>query len=74
MNTPPLTDAGDNKSYEPKNKILKKLYQLSFYLSNGAGVRTFLYLLIITLLVITSMLHMVNKIIICMSIGNRIDE
>lgn len=57
MHTPPLTDAEDNKSYEPKNGILKRLYQLSFYLSNGAGIRTFLYLLIIALLVITSMLH-----------------
>lgn len=62
MHTPPLTDAEDNKSYEPKNRAWKSLYQFSFYLSNGAGIRTFLYIVIITILVVTSLLHMVRVI------------
>lgn len=60
MHTPPSTDSEDNKSYEPKNRAWQSLFHFSFYLSNGAGVRTFIYILVISLLVITSLLHMVS--------------
>lgn len=59
MHTPPI-DNEDNRSYEPKNRAWKNLYQISFHLSNGAAVRTSLYLVIISLLVVTSLLHMVR--------------
>lgn len=59
MHTPPLSDSEDNRSYEPRNRAWKSLFQLSFHLSNGAGVRTTLYFVIICLLVVTSLVHMV---------------
>lgn len=58
MHTPPLSDNEDNRSYEPRNRAWKNLFQVSFHLSNGAGIRTTLYIVIISLLVVTSLLHM----------------
>lgn len=56
----PVTEDDDLHCYEPKNRVWKSLYQASFHLSNGAGIRTTLYLIIINLLVLTSLLHMVR--------------
>lgn len=59
MHTTAMED-DENKNYEPNNRVWRSLYQISFQLSNGAIVRTSLYLVVIVLLVITSLLHMVG--------------
>jgi hypothetical protein len=58
----PLNDHDASLTVPPRNAIAKALYKCSFYIMSKAIWRTAIYLLVVSILVVVSLLHLVSRI------------
>lgn len=63
----PVLESDSNTVVPPSNKFLQLTYNFSFNIMSNAMWRTFIYLLVVSVLVTVSMLHLIEE---CMEFAN----